>query len=823
MSGTTEPGGPGPLLSQEEIDAMTQQQTPDASSTAADPIVEPADETTVPILLNPDQKIDDQEGVEEVAENSTPSDPAEQPSWPAAPDAEQPAQDEQAEKTRQRIDGELDNLLNETNDQVENRSKWGKFISKYRRSASLRIITGLVSAATTSAIPVQGAGMAVKFLTSFLAGSVIGSSIGLKKHEGKLFQEFEKFKTTDKYGQPEYDFAQIIESGALDNLSSEELLEIVSGASEIASIQGLKIDKELQADENDKFKEKAAQKEWLYTLQAKYKALPLMKKLAFGAVAATAGFGLSALVGGGAVGIAASGALQLGFGAIRSQAQKYEKAYDKSDLVDLCKQKLIERGDLDDLDSVSDRIKSYQNESKHSFKKGSLIGGGLAAGVAIAASFLLGNPAAAEGKPTEHDELPPEPAPTPETDPAATLHLKESYFAQDSEGNYLHPENAGADADKRLAELVLKEQMNREGIHYENHDQFEAARDHLTQEWQSKGMFNPDGSLKVTPEELTHQISGLDEAREAAQGVFNGEIKVPENPDDEVANQINKSAEQQPIQDDKEFPLGDKATFDSALELNQNQIDHILDPDNGYISKELATAIKREIEEGRLSYNDIKISYSDGHELTDLKIHFTNDETGREYIGHQLLKQFKEIDTSRPWWKFWERDELPAEPSQINAPAPDEAPPVDAGDAVTPAETAASDSSAGAQTQEIPSESAPPVESGTVPPPIEAGAPAESSPSGTEIPPSSGEDTGVVPPPTEAGQAELRDGEKFVSPQEMADKLPDFSNLTFKDIPADVIQNMKVAHPDWNQAQMLSSYQSFLKMQAITEIAKQQN
>lgn len=91
--------------------------------------------------------------------------------------------------------------------------------------------------------------------------------------------------------------------------------------------------------------------------------------------------------------------------------------------------------------------------------------------------------------------------------------------------------------------------------------------------------------------------------------------------------------------------------FERAISVDRATIDKILDPDNKYLSKEVAEAYRRELESGRISYTDVRIS-SDGSQI---KFHLPGDALHggpeREYIGHEFLKKVENVKSYPNLWQ----------------------------------------------------------------------------------------------------------------------------------------------------------------------------
>ena len=80
--------------------------------------------------------------------------------------------------------------------------------------------------------------------------------------------------------------------------------------------------------------------------------------------------------------------------------------------------------------------------------------------------------------------------------------------------------------------------------------------------------------------------------------------------------------------------------FESSSALDPKNLENILDPRNGYISRELSTTLHQMLDNHQLKPEDFRLSNTPGHVGTDIKIHL--HEAGRpEFIGHQLQHQFK--------------------------------------------------------------------------------------------------------------------------------------------------------------------------------------
>ena len=561
-----------------------------------------------------------------------------------------------------------------------------KLIGIYKRNSGARIATGIIASAMAGVAGGEAAHLA-RIIFGALGGATAGEAMAISKNESQAVSLLKDCKRNEDGTVDRVQMREI-----LKGLDKDKMIELYAQLTETASAKALQVSTFLMKQERKTYEEAMAKRNgWLEKnldkLRDKYNGLSKWGKVGVSAGTIVAGVLLSGAVGGGAAGVALAGGIQMGMGAIRSTRETHRVAYEYSDVVEELRYQLAINPDF--VPEV-DTKKIVTEQEKATIKRGIYAGVGVLAGVGLAEGLRFGgkflaaklasrgvgdHQEASGGRTESHPQHPNNPSGATREVPGAasetrpvipgahpptphgaepTLHLK------DNEHYFDHEANAGPKADQHLAEVVVRSRLESSGAHL-NHDQFVAARDHLAHDWQAKGYFNHDGSLKISGRDLIHDINGRMEGDDTIDKVLAGDIPVTHSAEHSVATAEShagtqhiapthhgaESAAATQSAEPRGLTISDKATFDRAVPINRPQINAILGGDDKYLDSSLRHHISRMMYDGHVHENDIRVS-ADGSQI---KLHIDAGTPNEKFVGHELKHG---VDLPAPKRGFWD-------------------------------------------------------------------------------------------------------------------------------------------------------------------------
>ena len=245
----------------------------------------------------------------------------------------------------------------------------------------------------------------------------------------------------------------------------------------------------------------------------------------------------------------------------------------------------------------------------------------------------------------------------------------------------------GPGASDRMAVKIVEGLEGKKQITFSTPSERDQFVNGLIQEMKADKVFAPDGSLvnqdalgEVSPAQMAHDIAEKMNSGARFEPFVNHDqiLAIQEKlHQPHVENAISNTGNESTVTStteigtldnaykgnpeiasiEKVIENSDKAGFDKAIPMSKDQIEFLLDPKKGHLSDSVAGALRRELDAGRLKYEDIRISDSAEHHYTDVKIHLHNGDPAREFIGHQLRKPYVELDhaqeAARKWWNLF--------------------------------------------------------------------------------------------------------------------------------------------------------------------------
>ena len=461
---------------------------------------------------------------------------------------EQKEASEKSKELSQKLDKEYDEYITGINKKIQEKGWPSKPWAKFLRNSSTRIAAGIITGITASAFVNTPGGAAAKYGAMALRTGLASFGFGSGAEAGKIARIrrenqsfFEDCKIDGKI-----DREKVVQK--FNSLSAEQQTKMVASLVEVSNRRAEKIDDKLYQEEQDTIakaeKNYSIPRQKFEKLRENFSKLSWKKKLVVSGAIALVSVGAGAVAGGAlagvgiysaassVAGIGVSGLINVGASMVTSSRDSRTKYSSDSELINILGREYFQ-GQNYDKDRLSEERKKVGKDIVGSRIKGIAFGGALANAMNI---VNLGRSAYqhAAGEGSQHSimntysekhigssENKPhleEGTNTPQEKHIAgvspeqmakgpTLHLKDGYFK--------NPENIGVNADKHLAENVIRGYMGRNNGHFENHNQFNAARDALAREWREKGFFSADGKLNIEPDKLIHSIDALGEAKAA--------------------------------------------------------------------------------------------------------------------------------------------------------------------------------------------------------------------------------------------------------------------------------------------------------------------